>query len=571
MLAGAAALMFWHAADKSSAYDEVQHIGSGYYYWTQLDFARGLEHPPLVRLIAALPLKFLNLADPETIFPFFSEKPLSDRQEFLYGTLLVYRSAAASADRILFLSRTMIILMTLAFFWLCWRWSTDLYGTGGGLLTLFLLCTLPPFLAHGSLATTDAGGVAGMVLALYGLARYLKSPTPSNLLLAGAALGVAYVTKLYNLILGPMAAAAILLDPERKQPSWKDKLPAAAILLLVCALIINLCHAFQEFMPPHHIHPRDLAAYGWSGVTQFLYRWLPLPDFYLMGVGFASYHSKTGFATYFLGQLHERGVWYYFPVLFWLKAPVISLAAAAALIATFFRKRLLLEEKLMLAVAAVFIALSCRSGLNLGIRHFLPIYALAFIMAGRLLRDAVWDRKKITVLCAAALFQIFEVMSGAPHFLAFYNWAAGGPSQGIRYANEFDLGQDLKRLGRFMRERPGAELVLSYFGTGLPGYYGLEPQELMPTGTEIHSEKVNSDRPAREFLAVSAAHLQGYMAGAETFAWLRERKPEARLGYTIYVYDITSDADAHFRLAELYRSRGETVKAERHLRRAKVI
>ncbi len=579
MLALAAALMSWHAADKSSAYDEVQHIGSGFYYWTHLDFARGLEHPPLVRLLAALPLKLLALNDPETLYPVFANKPLTDRQEFLYGMLLVYQNKVG-ADRVLFLSRAMVIAMTLGLFWLCWRWSTELHGGAGGLLTLFLLCTLPPLLGHGSLATTDAGGVAGAVLSLYWLSRYLRNPQPKNLLLAGLGLGVAYVTKLYNLILGPLAAAAILIDPGKKQKSWKDKTLSAILLLIICAFVINLCHLFQEWMPPHNIHPRDLEAYGWPVLTQFIYRWLPLPDFYLMSVGFASYHSKAGFGSFWLGQLYERGVWHYFPILFWMKAPVISLAVVIATAVSFFKKNLEMEEKLILIVAAVFAALSIRSGLNLGIRHFLLIYVLLFILAGRLLRGEGWrniikDARKKTLIVGLAglmvVFQIFEVLSAAPHFLAYFNWAVGGPSRGIRYANEFDLGQDLKRLGRFMAENPGAELVLSYFGTGLPGYYGMEPQELAPTGTEIHSGRVNSDRPQREFLAVSAAHLQGYMTGTETFAWLRAREPYARLGYSIYIYDITADADSHARLAALYRSRGETARTQRHLRRIDII
>ncbi len=571
MLVFAGGLMFWHAVDKSSTYDEVQHIQSGYYYWNHLDFSRGLEHPPLMRLLVALPLQFLNLTDPETVFPFLTHKPLNDRQEFLYGMLLVYKSAAANADAILFLSRAMIIITTLALFWLCWFWSTGLYGSAGGFATLFLLCTLPPFLAHGSLATTDAGGVAGAALAVYLLARYLKDPSQKNLVWAGLGLGVAHITKIYNLILSPITAVAVLFDPEKKQRSWMDKIIGVSILFLICAIVINASHAFQDFLPPHAIHPRDLAAYGWSDLIQFIYRWLPLPDSYLMNAAFGSYHSKAGYATFFLGKLYARGVWYYFPILFWMKAPVMSLAAVLAVIYSMFRAPLKAEEKLILSVAAIYAFLACRSGFNLGIRHFLLIYVLLFVLAGRLFQDFAWDRKKIAVLTCAAVFQIFEVFSVAPHFLTYFNWAVGGSGRGIYYASEFDMGQDLKRLGKFMKGRPGAELILSYMGTALPDYYGLDAQELIPTGTQIHSEKMNSDRPEKEFLAVSAAHLQGYMVGLETFEWLRARRPEAVIGHSIYVYDVTNDTESHLRLAEIYRLQGDAAKAGRHFRRIKLI
>jgi hypothetical protein len=36
------------------------------------------------------------------------------------------------------------------------------------------------------------------------------------------------------------------------------------------------------------------------------------------------------------------------------------------------------------------------------------------------------------------------------------------------------------------------------------------------------------------------------------YDWLRERTPIAKIGYSIYLYDITGDAEAHFKLADAY-------------------
>jgi hypothetical protein len=57
----------------------------------------------------------------------------------------------------------------------------------------------------------------------------------------------------------------------------------------------------------------------------------------------------------------------------------------------------------------------------------------------------------------------------------------------------------------------------------------------------------------RELLAVSAMALHFVRLGPGTlYDWLRERPVIAMPGYSYLVYDITGDADAHARLAQLY-------------------
>src|SRR5262245_25599280 len=44
----------------SATNDEPVHIAAGYSYWKTLDFRLNPEHPPLAKLVAALPLLFLR-------------------------------------------------------------------------------------------------------------------------------------------------------------------------------------------------------------------------------------------------------------------------------------------------------------------------------------------------------------------------------------------------------------------------------------------------------------------------------------------------------------------------------
>ena len=161
--------MVWHAAGKSPTYDELGHLQAGFYHWRHHDMERGLEHPPLLRLLAALPLNFLKLMDPEDVHPLFLERPLSVRREQLYGTLLVYENPETGAERIIFWARMMMIFVALLLLALVWRWSRELYGEGGGLLSLFLAATFPPLLGHGTLVNTDVGGAAGALFFFFSL------------------------------------------------------------------------------------------------------------------------------------------------------------------------------------------------------------------------------------------------------------------------------------------------------------------------------------------------------------------------------------------------------------------
>src|SRR5258708_28964369 len=64
LLAAMAAQLAFSARRQSQTFDEGAHIFSGYRYWKNFDFGFNPEHPPLVKLIAALPLLGLPLRTP---------------------------------------------------------------------------------------------------------------------------------------------------------------------------------------------------------------------------------------------------------------------------------------------------------------------------------------------------------------------------------------------------------------------------------------------------------------------------------------------------------------------------
>jgi hypothetical protein len=69
-----------------------------------------------------------------------------------------------------------------------------------------------------------------------------------------------------------------------------------------------------------------------------------------------------------------------------------------------------------------------------------------------------------------------------PHFLAYFSPVVGGPSEGYKHLvdSSLDWGQDLPGLKQWLvaNRHPGEPLYLSYFGTSEPDYYGIEAVRL---------------------------------------------------------------------------------------------
>ena len=96
------------ALAETQTWDEGIHISAGYTYLLRGDFSWNMEHPPLVKLVSALPLTRLHLDVPA---PVFQGKR---RDQVQYGVDFLYHNRA-HADAILMAARSANILLTLLF------------------------------------------------------------------------------------------------------------------------------------------------------------------------------------------------------------------------------------------------------------------------------------------------------------------------------------------------------------------------------------------------------------------------------------------------------------------------
>ena len=96
------------ALGETQTWDEGIHIAAGYAYLTRGDYHWNDEHPPLVKLMSALPLKRLGLVLP------VGGEGWRKHDEVRLGIEFLYKNSV-SADRILFAARCMTMLLSLLF------------------------------------------------------------------------------------------------------------------------------------------------------------------------------------------------------------------------------------------------------------------------------------------------------------------------------------------------------------------------------------------------------------------------------------------------------------------------
>jgi hypothetical protein len=177
------------------------------------------------------------------------------------------------------------------------------------------------------------------------------------------------------------------------------------------------------------------------------------------------------------------------------------------------------------------------SPLNLGVRYILPVYPFLFVLLAGVLFGVGRERLQRwfpAVVAVALLGLAAGSLAIYPHYLAFFNAAAGGPEAGPRYLldSNIDWGQDIKKLKAHMVAHNIPRVCVVYFGTGDLGYYQVEFEGL-PLTAELEQRR-NLDCVA----AVNVTPLYGLHSTPESYRWLREMEPTARIGYSIYLYDL---------------------------------
>ncbi|MDD5687142.1 MAG: glycosyltransferase family 39 protein [Elusimicrobia bacterium] len=514
---------------KCPVYDEPHYLAVGYYNLKTGDFSFAPNNPPFLRMLSAsflLPLKLkLPPLPPENLKDNAGEL-------FAYGKKFLYENTT-SADKILFLGRIPIFILALLLGFFVFKFSSRLYGVKAGLLTLFLYSFSADIISHSGIATTDFGVTVFIFLSVYFFWKFSKKQTWLNALLVGFCFGLAQVSKVSSIVLVPVFMLLAGFEYNKLNKKWWRLI--SSVIIACCVILLS---------------------YRVTGIGSY---------FKGISIVFSSIIVKTkeaGNPNFLMGSYSSGGWWYYFIIAFLIKTPVpfiILLFWSLIKISHKHMKCLWNNDEIFVFLPAfIFFVSASKSQTQLGLRYILPVYPFLFVLAGSVVNvfNAVNANSKIVKKMAVlflCLWYLYSAVRIFPHHLAYFNEFIGGPKNGWKYVVEsnLDWGQDLKGLKKYIDKVKPANLVECYFGQGDSMYYGLKGQHILTPVCSPEVDYVN--KKGQNLLAVSATYLQGlYLGDIHAFDWLKKYEPVDKIGYSIFVYDMTNNADIHFNLGRMF-------------------
>jgi len=550
LLAGGAALR------ESVTLDEVAHIGAGVSYLQKFELRLNGEHPPLAKMLAALPLVVGGVrADYSSASWTISTKFFPDAflGQWAFGQWVLSRWN--DPVRTLALARLPMLLLTLVLGWLIFRFARELGGDWGGLLCLTAYVTCPLFLTFGPLVLTDVTITLFSVLSLWSFATLWQRPTRKHQRMFALWLACALLSK-YSAGILFFAFAAFALStrwrPVAGQPAAKPEARAwrrarwRATLTgtLLAALIVYAVYFVFSWSQTHEV----LYLMGKSPYLSPVKRLLMPPWLYVRGMGVIALTYVR--QAYLLGRWYPHGVWFFFPVLFLLKSTLgfLALVAAAMIAGIVWRSapdgrpnvagNRALHWRVLWTSLVVYLAICIAAHFNVSIRHFstpqvlltLMLAPLPNLLAARLKSNRSWAPKLATaVVVLAALSSMVSVVRTYPYYMPYFNGVARTkPLYVLAGDSNVDWNQALPQVKEFADKHAVRTARIDTYGFN-------DPAASVP-GAEIWDCQLPAAQDAGAWVFVSSDMIRDN----HNCEWLLAYPHEALAGGSMYALRLPS-------------------------------
>ncbi len=557
--------------------DEVAHLPSGVYHWRTGFFNLYRVNPPLVRMLAALPV--LAVGSDEDWGNIDDNGQLWMRPEFVVG----FEYADANRSRLIQLmtfARWTIVPVSVIGAVVCWKWAGALFGWPAALVAATLWCFSPTVLAYGSLIVPDVAAASFGVFSAFCFWRWMRQPTWQAAIIGGGVTGTALLTKttwLFLLPLWPLYwAVAVIIARRNKLHGNRGVEEKWQLLVIVLLSLIILNSGYGWHGSFQRLGAYEFTSYALSGKnyaetgqreTGNVFRGgilsnfpVPLPLDYVMGVDLQKRDFELPRRSYLRGYWRTGGWWYYYLYAVCVKVPLACLilgvmALALRLVDTRVGASTKSELMLITPIVIIVVMVSSQSNMNRYLRYLLPAFPFAFIWISSVLQHVNY-RRVIAVGCLLLWF-IASSLRVYPHSMSYFNELAGGPENGHFHLVDanIDWGQDLLFLRRWLDHHPEARpFYLAYYGTLDPEKFGVT-YGLPPFGPEVEIGPTyydpNSTGPLPGWYAISVNFLRGHRDPVPTgdgqrikvedsyFAYFLHFRPVAMAGYSIYIYHLT--------------------------------
>jgi hypothetical protein len=437
---------------------------------------------------------------------------------------------------------------------------------------LVLVVFDPNLLAHGQLITADLPAALMTTMALYHFWQFLKFGGKGRALLSAVTLGLSQLAKYSCIYLYPTFLVIAVLyvrcrptgetggsgAPQRIGRALRCWSVTTAFFGAVSILIIDLGFLFDGIGTPLSRYAFHDPFFKKLQATPVL-RNIPLPIAtpYVQGLDLIKYEERMGMAwgnIYVAGKLrlnHHDGTlrgfpgYYFYAALFKVpiaKQVIFFLALLGFLLQHGQRAAILRRDEVVLLfpILVYWVYFNFFFNAQIGIRHVLPLFALATVFCGRLLADPASKWLQFTALILSAWVGV-STLSYYPHFLSYFNELVPDRKLAYRYLadSNLDWGGNQWYLAEYIRRHSGVVVDPGYPADSNLDWGG---NRYLAEYIRRHSRVVVvPGKPQAGRIVVPVNALVG-IGNPEHYRWLREHfSPVDHIAYSYLVYDVPKE------------------------------
>ncbi len=442
--------------------DGAHHLLAGHQALRYGQNTLNLEHPPLVKLVVALPL----LLEDEPLAP-----PLTV-EEALAGTRRVYEEPRR-LRRVTVRARALALaVFVVPFLLACRALGKRFGGPSAGLLLTLMVGLSGSVLPNLTILQTDTAVALAYLLALLAALAYAEAPSLRRALGLGLACGLGLAVKFSAVLLAPVVLVAVLWMP--RQLPWRKRLAALAVVGLAALAVVELSYrcanraydpatgretirAYVDDRGTVTVEDRLLGAeralLALERVDPYLAQWC---------TGFLGVQAQNAlgvYASFAFGEVRSAGRWWYFPAVLLVKTPLAILLAALWAVSRLRPAPLPRRWTLPALAAALYLGAAAASNYNLGVRHLLPVLPILYLPVALAVA-----RRRLGMLVLAGVLAA-ESLALAPLWMSSTNtWWLGGrnPTRFALSAGNLEYRQNFVQLARETQARGIRDLHVLY-------------------------------------------------------------------------------------------------------------
>jgi 4-amino-4-deoxy-L-arabinose transferase-like glycosyltransferase len=569
-------LLSYNAATHSPILYELGHIPAGLCHWKYQQFQLYRVNPPLPRMVATLPLLWLQPKEDWANYPM---DPLA-REEVSMGI----RFAKANQNATLQLvtcCRWCNILFSLIGAFVVYRWASELWGVYAGLIAIAMWCFSPSVLGHGALVMPDIPAASVGLLASYAFWKWLKCPSSRSMACTGVLLGAALLCKTTLLLLLLLWPLAWVVHSIQLRKFKKAEACQLAGIIVLAVGVLNSGYFYVgtgqvlgdgEFISKKFTGADRDAPH--SVGNRFTGSWIhnlsvPFPSDFVQGIDRQIADFEMRLPSYLDGVWSIGGWWFYYLVASAIKIPlgywgIGILAIVLTATSREYRGMVFDESFLAVTAASIVMLVSSQTGLTNHFRYVFP--ALPFVLVWISKVGLVFEgdnpclRRLVLFLLAWAFASSLYIY---PHSFSYFNELVAGPRNGGLHLLDSNIscGQDLLYVKKWMEDHPQADrvrlLCTSWLDPTLIDIDFQHPVVESNRGNNSGNSRLSKSLPelANRVYIIDVNQLYGtpWPSPDGEGNWLKpkpedeisahflQRVPDDRIGYSFYVYFVKMD------------------------------